>query len=180
MDVKHLCLGVLCSGEASGYDIKKYFESSFRHFFVAGYGSIYPALSSLLEQGFVEVEKLQQERLPDKKIYRITPSGREAFQAALESTVPRHKVRSQFLALMHFAHLLSPEQVCSALDTHTVELQALLDTLMLSPANDESENYGEAFSRNYALVSTRALLDFIRVERASIASMQAEAAQTLA
>ena len=30
MDVKHLCLGVLSSGPASGYDIKKHFESSFK------------------------------------------------------------------------------------------------------------------------------------------------------
>ena len=39
MDVKSVCLGILTHGEASGYDIKKCFESSFGHFFMAGFGS---------------------------------------------------------------------------------------------------------------------------------------------
>ncbi len=33
MDVKTLCLGVLCHGDATGYDIKKHFETAFSHFF---------------------------------------------------------------------------------------------------------------------------------------------------
>jgi hypothetical protein len=41
MDVKTVCLGMLTDGEASGYDLKKFFESSFGHFFPAGYGSIH-------------------------------------------------------------------------------------------------------------------------------------------
>ncbi len=40
MDVKTVCLGMLTDGAASGYDLKKQFESSFGHFFAAGYGSI--------------------------------------------------------------------------------------------------------------------------------------------
>ena len=51
MDVKTVCLGMLTDGPASGYDLKKQFESSFGHFFAAGYGSIYPALSSLAANG---------------------------------------------------------------------------------------------------------------------------------
>ena len=53
MDVKTVCLGMLTDGAASGYDLKKQFESTFGHFFAAGYGSIYPALSSLAGQGLV-------------------------------------------------------------------------------------------------------------------------------
>ena len=54
MDVKTVCLGILTNGESSGYDMKKCFESSFGHFFAAGYGSIYPALASMAEDGLVE------------------------------------------------------------------------------------------------------------------------------
>ena len=46
MDVKTVCLGMLTDGTASGYDLKKEFESTFAHFFAAGYGSIYPAVWS--------------------------------------------------------------------------------------------------------------------------------------
>jgi len=50
MDVKTLCLGVLSLGDASGYEIRKMFEEGpFAHFHHASFGSIYPALSPLLD-----------------------------------------------------------------------------------------------------------------------------------
>ena len=53
MDVKTVCLGMLTDGDATGYDLKKHFDSSFGHFYSAGYGSIYPALASLADHGLV-------------------------------------------------------------------------------------------------------------------------------
>jgi len=76
MDVKTVCLGMLTDGAASGYDLKKQFESSFAHFFAAGYGSIYPALSSLADKGLVSCEQVPQEGKPDRKVYEITDDGK--------------------------------------------------------------------------------------------------------
>jgi PadR family transcriptional regulator AphA len=111
MDVKTVCLGMLNDGEASGYDLKKYFESTFAHFFAAGYGSIYPALSSLAEAGLVVCREIPQEGKPDRKVYQITDAGREHLLGALQNPAPTHKLRSEFLATMCFAHLMSPEQI---------------------------------------------------------------------
>ena len=93
MDVKTLCLGVLTFGDMTGYDIKKHFEEAFSHFFSAGYGSIYPALGELMRAGQVECRDVVQEHRPAKKVYRITPQGRDTLVAALGVTPPRHKVR---------------------------------------------------------------------------------------
>jgi PadR family transcriptional regulator AphA len=76
MDVKTVCLGMLTDGPASGYDMKKCFESTFSHFFPAGYGSIYPALATLAQDGLVAFEEIPQEGKPDRKIYTITSTGR--------------------------------------------------------------------------------------------------------
>jgi PadR family transcriptional regulator, regulatory protein AphA len=115
MDVKTLCLGVLAEHPMSGYEIKKLFERGFRHFFVAGYGSIYPALAELARAGLVTVESIEQDGRPDKKVYGITTAGREQLAADLSTAEPRHKVRSEFLALLYFAHLIPPsrERRCS-------------------------------------------------------------------
>ncbi len=115
MDVKTLCLGVLSEEDRSGYEIKRRCEEVFRHFFVAGFGSIYPALAELQRDGFVTSQSVEQKKRPDKKIYRITDSGRAALAVELVETPPRHKVRSEFLALMYFAHLLPPERVDAVL-----------------------------------------------------------------
>lgn len=66
MDVKTVCLEILTDGAASGYELKKQFESTFGHFLAAGYGSIYPALSLLTGQGLVTCEHIPQDGKPDR------------------------------------------------------------------------------------------------------------------
>ena len=117
MDVKTVCLGMLTDGEASGYDLKKQFESTFGHFFAAGYGSIYPALSALAREGLVNCREVPQEGKPDRKVYSITDAGRGQLMKALEEPCPCHKVRSDFLATMCFAHLMTRAQVEAVLDS---------------------------------------------------------------
>jgi len=121
MDVKSVCLGMLTDGAASGYDLKKQFESSFAHFFAAGYGSIYPALSSLADKGLVTCEQIPQEGKPDRKVYDITDEGRAFLLKALENPTPSHKIRSEFLATMCFAHLMPSEHVQTVLDNRVAE-----------------------------------------------------------
>ena len=129
MDVKTVCLGMLTDGPASGYDLKKSFESTFGHFFAAGFGSIYPALNSLAEQGLVRCEEVPQHGRPDRKVYRITEAGYECLQSALDNPAPAHKLRSEFLATLFFAHLMSDEQIDAVLDNRIREVETFLELL---------------------------------------------------
>ena len=122
MDVKTVCLGMLTTGPASGYDLKKEFESSFVHFFAAGYGSIYPALSWLSENGLVDCEEVPQEGKPDRKVYRITEEGHNFLLEALKNPDPCHKVRSEFLATMCFSHLMRPQDIETVLDNRLKDI----------------------------------------------------------
>jgi DNA-binding PadR family transcriptional regulator len=126
MDVRTLCLGVLTERPMSGYEIKKHFEQAFQHFFLAGFGSIYPALAELARDGLVSVESVEQEKRPDKKVYRITARGWDALTEELLAARPRHRVRSEFLVLMHFAHLLPPERVAALIDEMVGRLERCL------------------------------------------------------
>jgi DNA-binding PadR family transcriptional regulator len=126
MDVKTVCLGMLSDREASGYDLKKQFESSFGHFFAAGFGSIYPALSSLAEDGLVRCTEIPQDGRPDRKVYRVTDLGHQHLLKALENPSPSHKVRSEFLAMMCFAHLMRPQQIEAVLDNRVEETERYL------------------------------------------------------
>lgn len=129
MDVKTVCLGMLTEGPASGYDLKKHFESTFGHFFAAGFGSIYPALGTLAEAGLVTCREVPQDGKPDRKVYRITEAGHEALMKALDNPAPSHKLRSEFLATMFFAHLMTPAQIDAVLGNRLREIDALLKTL---------------------------------------------------
>lgn len=126
MDVRTLCLGVLTERPMSGYEIKKHFEQAFQHFFLAGFGSIYPALAELARDGLVSVESVEQDKRPDKKVYRITARGRAVLGEELLAAEPQHRVRSEFLVLMYFAHLLPPERVAALLDAMILRLERCL------------------------------------------------------
>lgn len=138
MDVKTVCLGMLTNGPASGYDLKKFFESTFGHFFAASYGSIYPALASLAEHGLVICEEIPQEGKPDRKVYSITKTGREALDSALDNPAPGHKLRSEFLATMFFAHLMSDEQINTVLDSRVSEVEEFLQMIEKLDMSEQS------------------------------------------
>ena len=164
MDIKTLCLGVLTFGDMTGYDIKKYFEDAFKHFFVAGFGSIYPALSDLMERGLVTCTEVVQEKGPHKKVYAITESGRRLLREELIKTPPRHKVRSEFLVLIYFAHLLPAERLATVLDERAADIQELLD--MLQDIDKQDCPYpGHHFAVGLGRVTLQAQLDYIRANR---------------
>ena len=121
MDVKTLCLGLLSLNEACGYDLKKNFEALFKHFFAAGYGSIYPALADLATAGLVNVREVPQNTRPARKVYEITESGRQHFQDILDQVNPTHKLRSDFLVMMFFADQLDASRLQVLLDNRINE-----------------------------------------------------------
>ena len=174
MDVKTVCLGMLTDGPASGYDLKKQFESTFAHFFAAGYGSIYPALSSLAEQDLVSCEEIPQEGKPDRKVYEITDKGREFLLEALRNPCPCHKLRSEFLATMCFAHLMRPE------DIETVIEHRLSDIAMYQEMFREFEQdcfsewpEGQKFVLGFGKAMAAAMETYIRENRHLLADQTA-------
>lgn len=166
MDVKTVCLGMLTDGPASGYDLKKQFESSFAHFFAAGYGSIYPALSSLADDNLVECEEIPQEGKPDRKVYRITDEGRAFLGEALQNPCPCHKVRSEFLATMCFAHLMRPGDIETVLD-HRLEEIARYRAMFAQLESECMENWSEGmkFVLGFGKAMTNAMETYINDNR---------------
>lgn len=123
MNVRTLCLSILHTQEASGYEIRKMCtEGECSYFVEASFGSIYPALSRLEEDGLVASRVEHQSGKPSKKIYTITDAGREAFVDALCEPFGPDVFRSPFLMFARFAHLLPRDLVRKRLDERLAEL----------------------------------------------------------
>jgi DNA-binding PadR family transcriptional regulator len=166
MDVKTLCLGVLSMGDRSGYDIKKTLEESFHHFFRAGYGSIYPALAELERGGYVAVREVAQEGRPAKKVYAITRAGRDALTCRLAGEEPRHVVRSEFLVLMYFAHLLPAERLSAVIDAMIVRFKDGLAADLDHYERTHAElTPGQRFALGYGRTVVAAALDYLERHR---------------
>ena len=60
-------------------------EGPFSHFHDTNYGSIYPALSKLLDEEQVSCTEIPQDGKPDKKVYAITDLGLRNFRKKLNN-----------------------------------------------------------------------------------------------
>jgi DNA-binding PadR family transcriptional regulator len=77
---RYFILGLLAQQQMSGYDIKRFLESLGWLLGNPSFGSIYPALHALLEDGLVTVEVVSRPDKPPRKIYAITKAGKQALQ----------------------------------------------------------------------------------------------------
>jgi len=124
MDVKTLCLGALDAGDATGYEIKKMFEDGvFAHFLEASFGSIYPALTKLENDGMVTSREEAQVGRPSKKVYSITLAGRQEFLLALGNPIQKDIFKSEFLLVAMYAQYITKEELSQALDTQIAYLE---------------------------------------------------------
>lgn len=126
MNVRTVCLSILYEGDATGYEIRRLcVEGECAYFVEASFGSIYPALAKLEDDGLVSSHIEQQDGKPAKKIYSITEAGRAAFTQALHEPLDEEVFRSPFLLFARFAHLLPAELVETRLNE---QLQRTLDS----------------------------------------------------
>ena len=111
MSLNHAILGFLNYRPYSGYDLKKIFDTSVRHFWPADQSQIYRTLNRLTEDGFAEMEKIEQENRPARKEYSITEAGRAELQNWLVSPLPFGENRSAPLVQVFFAGKLPDDDV---------------------------------------------------------------------
>lgn len=183
MDVRTLCLAALSRGDATGYEIKKMFESGpLAHFQRASFGSIYPALSRLLDDGLVLAEAREQDGRPDKKVYRLTEDGRDAFRRALTGPPPEpESIKSDLLFMLMFASEMTPSHVTDLIDARVAELRELADHIEAKAgACGETHVCGEAtptgffsepgpkFVAGYGITIYRAAADYMERYRADL------------
>jgi PadR family transcriptional regulator, regulatory protein AphA len=160
VDAKVLCLGLLARGETSGYEIRKEFEEGvLGHIQDASFGSIYPALGKLLEDGLVTVRTVDQDGRPPKKLYSVTPKGRIALVDALMQPCEPDRLRSDFLFRMLFAELF-PTRRLEALIADRIERLRQLVGELDSCAQDQA-GAGDRFLLGYGLAMYRTQLAYL-------------------
>lgn len=165
--VKTLCLAILSMGDASGYEIKKLLEGPFSHIHEASFGAIYPALARLQEEGHVTCEERSQEKRPDKKVYALTQTGRFALIEALSEIPGPDRIRSDFLVVMLYAHLLPPAHIAQAIEKRIEIYRGLLAELESEDQGPVSagEQSSAAFVHGYGQTMLQAALKYIEENR---------------
>src|SRR5688500_6442057 len=74
--IKLLLLGLLAGRSRHGYELRSLFEELFGGTWPLNPGQVYMTLSKLEDEGLVTSELVEQELLPDRRVYSMTEDGR--------------------------------------------------------------------------------------------------------
>lgn len=106
--------------ELSGYDIKKWADSSLKLFYWSpSFSQIYGELKRLEKHGYVTSRTVMQDDVRGKRVYTLTDTGREAVRfwartAPVEVPVLKHGV----LLRVWLGHLTEPERLREIVAEH--------------------------------------------------------------
>ncbi|MEO3944675.1 helix-turn-helix transcriptional regulator [Gorillibacterium sp. CAU 1737] len=137
-----IILGMLYHEKLTGYDLKKRIENGVGVFYKASYGSIYPTLKKLSNEGLVSVTE-EQHGARQKKLYDITPQGRVAFMNWLKEPIhldDGNSKQSHLARVYFFDALPAPLVHQQLLEYEANNLQYLDRLLALEPIFDTPEN----------------------------------------
>ena len=126
MSLKHALLGFINYGPMTGYELKKFFDTSVAHFWNAELSQIYPALKAMETDGLVEMKVEVQDDRPNRKVYSITDSGRRELLDWLAKPADREQLREPILIKIFFGSSLSKRELIAVLQDCADETRAML------------------------------------------------------
>jgi PadR family transcriptional regulator, regulatory protein AphA len=134
MSLEYAILGFLNYHPYTGYDLKKIFDKSIRHFWPADQSQIYRTLARLTEQGFAEMEKVAQDDRPDRKVYSITETGQAELMKWLAGPAPLGDARNAPLIQVFFAGQLTDDEILAKFEGFAAIMRAILAQYEQIPA----------------------------------------------
>lgn len=126
-------LGLLKERSMHGYQLSKRLTHTLGGFWRVSYGSLYPTLRRLEQDGAVERVFDQQEVGRRKNVYRITEKGGKLFQELLEEAGAESSSEdNRFRVRLAFFKYLAPDTRIRLLEKRRAYLEERLSTIMTS------------------------------------------------
>jgi DNA-binding PadR family transcriptional regulator len=117
MSVKYAMLGILAERDLHGYELKSSFDEKVGDFWSLNYGQIYTTLDRLEKEDLVTHDRQTQERRPDRKIYSITPKGKQELEDWLSTPVAKVRaLRDEFFVKLVFMDKRNPAPVLELIE----------------------------------------------------------------
>ena len=155
-------LGLLTNRSMSGYDIRRFLRGLGWLLGSPSFGTIYPALHALLEDGLVTVRVVPHPTRPPRKIYTITQSGQQALQAWVQQPAPSHVGLRAFIMHLILAGNGRSDGLASYLAQRRETVLAQRASLgQAAEALDSNVSSGEEIAIDYGLAIAEAELAWL-------------------
>jgi len=136
MALEHAILVSLSEQEGSGYELARRFDRSIGHFWKATHQQIYKVLARMEASGLVSVELVHQANRPDKKVYRVTDTGREELSRWVQEPTEEEFGRSDLAVKLRGA---APEDLPHVVEEFRRHRDRHADLLDFYLANEKRE-----------------------------------------
>lgn len=148
-----LLLGLLMAESQHGYSINEFIERNLGRVSGMKRATAYALLEKLERDGLVKMETETVGNYPPRKVYSLTPAGREAFYHLLPALLVdiERDPSAVDIALM-FSDWLEPGQVAALLQERVRRLQARVSELRSTPGHKDAPGVNYAMDRRRALL----------------------------
>jgi PadR family transcriptional regulator, regulatory protein AphA len=152
-------LGLLRKGPMSGYDLRKDVERSVGYFWAPAKTQIYATLPRLVESGHATQQRVVQSARPDKTLYELTESGREALREWIEEApLEAGHGRNLILLKLYLGEEASQEALLRQVRDRRDQAERLLSDLKELDAAGSGGSPFEAITRRWGLLYAEALV----------------------
>lgn len=156
---QYAVLASLAQEPCSGYDLAQWFAKITKHFWAVGHSSIYPALATLEREGFVTHTTEPSEQGPERKVYQLTPAGREVLLAWVDTPAANAEVRDEQLLKALCYSMLPAERACELLliarHRHEERKAYYEELVRCAQADEASDNEAVAMAALGKLLTAR-------------------------
>jgi DNA-binding PadR family transcriptional regulator len=109
MSLAYAILATLAHQECSGYDLAKRFDESVGYFWSATHQQIYRELSQLEAKAWIHSQTIEQEDRPNKKLFSLTPLGRQKMAEWMAQPSKHSKHKEEILVKLFAGSLIEPQ-----------------------------------------------------------------------
>ena len=136
----------------SGYDINRVLKSLGWLVGNPSFGSLYPALHALQEDGLVTVDVDNRERKPSRKIYSITDTGTQTLRQWIDQPAGPHASTKAFVMRLILADSYSYAGLIGQLHQRRAQVAAQRTALeQTATTQDEKKGLGQQMALEYGL-----------------------------
>jgi len=139
--MRYAFLALLAKQPAHGYEIKQALDSAFGPGWPPlNFGQIYTTLLRLERDGLVHSQDVPQEGRPGKRVYELTPQGRQALQEWVDTSTTGTHIKDDFFMKVVLARLSGIAEPATLIERQRMEyLQAIkdMDNLITNQSPDD-------------------------------------------
>ncbi len=142
---EYTLLGFLTQEAAHGYELHQRLVRDLGQVWHVSLSQTYNILNRLEAKGFIKGTLQEQAKLPARRRFRLTPTGRRRFDTWLHSLTGSsvHAIRVEFTTRLYFAHAFNPEVARNLIEAQLVETragQARLQNVLIELPHEQTFN----------------------------------------